>query len=396
VTVRRRWILFVGVLAFGQALPLAAARASSDTGTIRRPEVRVVDGHRVGLGHVLSTSDGGQIFGWDIDEHGADGVLSASRDVKRGDRVSMQTFDQVTGEITETFATSSGPKNSYGVDGIFAGDIALVTHYVVPHGSIYAKRFYDVMDPVTDRSFTGSWTSPVKNFDVIQNGDNQSTTASVLYGIELNHQSAPALIVSDLASGTGRLIPLNRETYRLGTTVMAQDTATNRGVLASSDGAVLGPPPLNSLVNLSNGRITTWEGLNLGPYGAGFVNGLAVDSGTGIACTTTELNAQVEFYDLATKTGTAVQLPGTGDADQLNSGTEVTSDAKHKLFLVADPVYRPTGGGAIVVYDEKGNLVEAIPGFHFSPTPGRIAVNPKTRTGWADGPGVDQLQQFFY
>jgi len=96
------------------------------------------------------------------------------------------------------------------------------------------------------------------------------------------------------------------------------------------------------------------------------------------------------------RTGVAVQLPLTGPADQTNSGTEVTVDAKHHLFLVAEPVYRPTGTGAIVVYDEQGNFVEAIRGFHFSPTPGRIAVNPPTRTGWTDGPAENQLQQFFY
>ena len=98
----------------------------------------------------------------------------------------------------------------------------------------------------------------------------------------------------------------------------------------------------------------------------------------------------------STKTGIGVQLPLTGPTDQLNSGTEVTNDPKHHLFLVADPVYAPTGTGAIVVYDEQGNFVEAISGFDFSFTPGRIAINPATRTGWADGPGVNQLQQFFY
>src|SRR5205823_826136 len=145
-----------------------------------------------------------------------------------------------------------------------------------------------------------------------------------------------------------------------------------------------GPPPLNTEVDLSTGRITAqWNGLNNGPFGAGFVNGLAVDSRTGIACTTTELNAQVEFYDLAKETGVAVQLPGTGDGDQLNSGAAVASDPVNKLFLVADPVFAPTGDSAIVVYDEQGGLVEAISGFNFSNpfsvVPVRVAVHPKLR-----------------
>ncbi|MBV9645912.1 MAG: hypothetical protein JO043_00440, partial [Candidatus Eremiobacteraeota bacterium] len=55
---------------------------------------------------------------------------------------------------------------------------------------------------------------------------------------------------------------------------------------------------------------------------------------------------------------------------------------------------------AIVVYDEKGNMVEAITGFNFSNTstviPVRVAVNPSTRTGWVNGPNINQLQQFTY
>ena len=67
-----------------------------------------------------------------------------------------------------------------------------------------------------------------------------------------------------------------------------------------------------TLVNSKSGKLKTFNGLNIGPDGAGAANGLAVDSRTGIACTTTELNAQAEFYDLAKETGIALQLPDTG------------------------------------------------------------------------------------
>jgi hypothetical protein len=119
-----------------------------------------------------------------------------------------------------------------------------------------------------------------------------------------------------------------------------------------------------------------------------------------MACTTTELNSQVEFYDLANQTGFAVQLPGTTNTDQVHSGAAVASDPVHGLFLVADPVFAPTGDSAIVVYDEQGDLVESITGFNFSNRfrviPIRVAVNPELRMGWVDGPGINQLQQFFY
>jgi hypothetical protein len=256
------------------------------------------------------------------------------------------------------------------------------------------------MNPVTAGHFTGKWVPPIADFDVIQNAENQSTSTSVVYGIDLKHDDRPDLIATDLAQGTSTVFPLNPETFGIGHAQVAQDTATNQAVLASSNGAVGGPPPLISQLDLATGDITQFSGLNGGPFGAGFVNGLAVDSSTGIACTTTELNAQVEFYKLKKKTGIAVQLPGTGPGDQLNSGAAVTVDPVNHLFLVADPVFAPTGGSAIVVYDEQGNLIEAITGFTFSNrfavVPVRVAVNPGLRMGFVDGPGIDQLQQFFY
>jgi hypothetical protein len=397
MTARRRRSLWIAPLLIGSFMFATTAQAGQ---LAAGPHIRFVDGHRVGLGKVLSSSDGGQIFGWDINANGTDGVLATSQIEGDGYKVSVQTFDQTRAKVTHTFARHSGTRDSYGVDGIFAGDVALVTHYVVPHGTIYAKRFYDLMNPVTAQRFTDPWTSPVKNFDVIQGADNQFTNTTVLYGIQLNQHSDRALVVSALTTGTGTLIPLNRETYKVGSAVVAQYTARNRAVLAASNGTVGGDPPIMSLVNLTTGHVFEWFGLNEGPFGAGFVNGLAVDSSTGIACTTTELNAMVQFYDLKTKSAIAsVQLPGTGPADQLNSGAAIAADPKHHLFLVSDPVYAPTGGSAIVVYKENGDFVEAITGIHFggfAQGPSRIAVNPDLRMGWIDGPGIDQIQQFLY
>jgi hypothetical protein len=400
MTVRRRWGPWAALFLVFPFLALSPAGAATPRASAHRSNVRFVAGHPVGLGRVLSSSDGGQIFGWDINQNGTDGVLATSQNEGEGYKVSVQAFDQTTAKVTHTFARHSGTRDSYGADGIFAGDVALVTHYVVPHGTIYAKRLYQLMNPVTARRFTGAWTSPVKNFDVIQGAVNQSTSTSVLYGIELNHHSDPALVVSDLTTGTGTLIPLDRETFKVGSAVVAQDTTRNDAVLAASNGTVGGDPPIMALVNLTTGHVFEWFGLNEGPFGAGFVNGLAVDSGTGVACTTTELNAMVQFYDLKTTSAiTSVQLPGTGPTDQLDSGAAIAVDPKHHLFLVSDPVYGPTGGSAIVVYRENGDFVEAITGIHFggfAQGPSRIAVNAKLRVGWIDGPGIDQIQQFFY
>lgn len=358
----------------------------------------------VGLGAVLSTSDGGQIFGFDINQAGDDGVLASARTINaKGEvTVSVETFDQNTGAITGSFASYTGFRNEYGMDGIFAGDVALITHYVTPSGSIYARRVYEVMNPVTAGKFTGPWTAPIKDIDVLQGAENQTTSTSVLFAIELKNADKPDLIVTDLARNTiSRTIPLDANLFGgADAPVLGQFTAANAAIIALSPdaGAVNGQAPLNISIDLGTGKMTRFSGYNNGPFGAGYVTGMAVDPNTGVAATVTELNAQVEFYDMARKVGiTAEQLPCTGDTDQLSAGSGIAVDPVNKLFLVTEKLYcTGSQGSAILVYDETGKLQETIPGFTFAIGEPAPVINPSKRMGWAFGPTFSQLQQFFY
>jgi len=151
------------------------------------------------------------------------------------------------------------------------------------------------------------------------------------------------------------------------------------------------------VVDLAQGSFSEFTGV-----GFGFINGLAVDSADGIFCTTTEDDASVEFYNLATKIGFAVVLPGSG-SQQIFSGADVQFDPIHKVFLVAQPVSSSSSqGSTIYVYSVNGGLNETINGFNFSNTfnvvPMHIALHPSLRSGYVDGPdaGVTELQSFTY
>lgn len=388
-----------------RSLPTSAVRNVPTRAAVPMRRAHARPG-KAGLRKVLSTADGGQIFGWDINQNGDDGVLTDSQDVGTKDfKVSMETFNQHTGKIVKVFKKDTGPRNTYEVDGIFANDVALVTHFIIPKGTIFAKRRYEIMNPVTANRFTGSWDPPIKDLSVLMNAENQSTTTSVVYAIELQNNDVPDLISSNIATNTfGHVIHLNAAVFGLANgPQLAQDTATNQAVIGTSPsfGALGGGPPLMAMFDLTTGNETSFNGLNQGFFGSGFVNGIAVDSATGIAVTTTNLNAQVEFYNLASQTGFAVQLPNTTNTSELNSGAAVANDPVNGLFLVAQPVSSTDPGSSTIhVYDESGNLIESIDGFTFSNRfaviPVRVAVNPNKRIGWVDGANVNQLQQFSY
>ena len=285
------------------------------------------------------------------------------------------------------------------MDGIFFNDTALVTHYVFPPHSIFPIRHYEVMSPATAQRFTGVWTPPIQDIDVVQIGVNQDTATSVVYAIELQNNDVPDLVVSNVAQNTfSKIIHLPNVFSQSNGVQLAQDTVRNQAVMVTSPsaGAVGGPPPMLATVDLTTGQITEFRGVGPGNiFGSGSPNGIAMDSRTGIACTTTELDAGVEFYDVAKQAGLEVRLPN--QAGQLQSGTSIANDPIHGLFLVTQPVSSiVSSGSSIVVYDEHGNFVEAINGFQFPISGPGIAINPTKRSGWVTGPGVNQLTSFSY
>lgn len=348
----------------------------------------------VGLGYVVTAKGGYQIDGFGVDLKGSDGVLSTG--------AGLETFDQDSGAIIKAFPGKIPKRTSFGMaGGVTTGGVALVTRWVVPKGTIYAKRFYDVANPITANQFTGAWKSPIKDFQVEQTGPNQTAPLTAIYGIEIKNQDNPDLIISNIANNTiSKVFPLSSE-FALGhQPQLAQDTALNEAVFALSPdgGAAGGEPPVNILINMKTGKSKQFGGFNNGYEHAGDVNGLAVDSATGVAATTTQLNAQVEFYNIATQSGiVAVQLPCTGSSDEGNSGRGIASDSIHGLFLVTEPSYcYGSSGSAIVVYDEKGNLVETLTGFNFAIAEPAPVINPTKRMGWVLGPKLNMLQEFTY
>jgi hypothetical protein len=130
------------------------------------------------------------------------------------------------------------------------------------------------------------------------------------------------------------------------------------------------------------------------------VQGIAIDSSTGIMCTTTGNDFSVQFTNLTSHEGLSEPLPSATDASQ--SGAAVAVDAANHLFLVSQPnsSVSPSGGSTIYVYDEKGDLQRSIDGFSFSNTgstgPAHVQVNVTHRLGFVNGPKADQIQTFLY
>ena len=367
--------------------------------------VKVKAGHEAGPGTTIVKSEfGGQIFGFDIDQNGTEGVLSEAQDIGGGKVLAaVETFDQTTGAILKVVKKIE-TKDDYVTLGISGTSVALVEREHVK-GLYVVKRIYEELNPLDSNKFTGTWKAPLAGDDIIESisqnqvQPNQTSTTNAVLAFENGGNFTTFVFGTNVGANTfGPLITLTDPVFAFGDgPVMDYDGTTNQAVVAAATGAVGGPAPQIALVDLTTGKVIQFTGI-LGPppYHQGFVNGIAVDSEDGIACTTTELDARVEFYNLKKQTGFAVTLPGS--PGQLQSGENVEYDPVNKLFLIAQP-YSSTGpGSSIQVYDTKGNLVESLDGFSFPISTGPMfALQPSARSGFVYGPtGMAELQSFTY
>ena len=372
---------------------------------------RVKAGREVGPGSVIVQSQfGGQIFGFDIDQNGTEGVLSEAQTLNAQGKIlaAVETFDQATGAILSVVKKLE-TQDDFLTLGIVGSSVGLVEHEHEKKGQIYVtKRIYEELNPVGSNKFTGTWKSGLVTEDIIMGvsrnqGAGGTFTNAILY-FE-NNGNFPTVVFGmnyNTKKKPGPQVTLTDPTFYFSNEpVVGYDYVTNQAVVASSSGEVGGPAPQIALVDLTSGTVTQFTGI-LGPppYHQGTVNGIAVDSEDGIAVTSTELDARIEYYDLATQTGFAVTLPG--NVGQLQSGTDVEYDPVNKLFFIAQEVSSTGPGSSIQVYDTKGNLVESLNGFNFSNEFNvigtHIALNPSNRSGYVDGPdsGVTEIQSFTY
>jgi hypothetical protein len=387
----------------GQGVAFAAAflfvLALSDMGL-----AQAVQGP-VGPGKILVHSKfGGQIFGFDIDQNGTEGVLSEAQTLSNGNVLAaVETFDQKTGKIL-TVVSKIESQDDFLTMGIEGTSVGLVEREHVT-GIYVTKRIYEELNPLSSNKFTGKWTPPLTAEQIITGmSRNQGVpTTAVLYFNNDGQNFDTFVFGSNVAENTFQpAVDLTDQTFQFAyAPVVAYDSVTNLAVVASSNSAVGGPPPEFALVDLATGTVNEFTGIpGPPPFRQGSITGLAVDSQDGIACTTTEVDFRVEFYDLKTQSGFAKVLPGA--TGQIQSGSDVEYDPVNKLFFVAQSVSSTGTGSSIQVYNTKGQLVESLNGFNFSNAfkvvGTHIALNPSTRSGYVDGPdsGVTELQSFTY
>jgi hypothetical protein len=399
-------------VAYAAALAISLPACAGSGLPAPSPAVQGVDVRRgVGaLGPVVTSQFGGQIFGWDIDQNGNDGVLTET--VLGGSKVlnAIETFDESTGKITKVVQKVERINASVEpvVDAIAGSDVGIidVEHDFVVSSRLERDDHFDIMSPVSGNKITAR-SHPPHPLDIIPNfvTNNQASSSQIMMAVYPNKRGDDAVglyAYDTVRNAWGKRMNFRR-TYLFQTgfpNYAAVDAATNEAVIG-----YLGRPRYNPHESATFYIMDAATGRHLRSfYGVGFgwPNGMAIDPTTDTMCTSTTGDSDVEFYNLSTGKGKAVQIPIYYGKGPLTNGAAVAADPIHHLFLVAqlDSTFSPTGS-TVIVYDEHGKLVDYINGFDFFPSASSVvvphlAVNPSNRTGYVNGPNPNQLQEFTY
>jgi hypothetical protein len=341
---------------------------------------------------VVHSALGGQILGYDVDQSGKEGILSEYVALDNGkNNVAVETFDQKTGKIVKIVREERNTLNDFATYPVVGTGVGLVLYQKLGHDKLY-KNHYETLDPLKNNKFTGAWTPKFGKDELLWNvTESQGQPMTAIMIIENGGNAESFVLSTNVAANTfGPEVALTDPIFDFNTSpVMALDSVTSTAVVASSNGCRTCGTEL-ALADLVHGTFAEFSGLGLGT-----VNGIAVDSADGIACTTTEIDADVEFYDLATRTGFKVSMPNAQGQEQ--SGADVEYDPVHKLFLVGQPVSSTGAGSSVQVFDTKGNFIESINDLSLPASPALIALNPHTRTGYVwQAPSGTALQSFAY
>jgi len=318
-------------------------------------------------------------LGYDIDQNGTEGVLSEYVSQPGGSVLAAtETFSHSTGAILKVLKKTTN-QDDFVTQGLFGPSVGLV---LFQHGGVNS---FLTIDPLDANAFNGKWTPPIQaGYQLGEMSSSQGKQFAAAFESSLTADNSFVFATNVARNTFGPLISLasilNGDEFLINP-MIAFDSRTGKAVLADSLGC---PEKICStdiaLVDLATGNIKEFTD----HLGIGTVDGLALDPASGIAVTTTLVDAGVEFYDLAHRTGFEVTIP---NASELDAGLDVEFDALHRVFLVEQ--YSSTGNPndpqpRIYVYDEQGHVLETIPIQRIAVSPSRIALNPNTRTGFVD------------
>src|SRR6476646_4545413 len=214
---------------------------------------------------------GGQIFGFDIDQNGTEGVLTEAQTLSNGNvEAAVETFDQRTGRILNVLIRTQ-TQDDFITLGVVGSSVGLIEReHVISFLNV--QRTFNVINPLSGNKFTGKWTPPIGTKHLITSvSRNQGSSNNAVFAKDNSGNFIPYIFSSNVAANTfGPVIHItDSSNFGSLTPPIAYNSITNQAILGGGNGC-FGCAPIMGLADLGKGTFTEFQG-----SGFGFVNGIA-------------------------------------------------------------------------------------------------------------------------
>ena len=179
---------------------------------------------------IVQSRLGGQIFGFDIDPDGTEGILSEAQVAGDGTVLAaVETFDQRTGAILG-IVTQRRTEDDFVTLGVVGHHVGLV-EYEHQIAFLDVERTFPTIEPLASSHFNGRWRPPIDEHHLIETvSRNHATDTFVAYAYDNSQSFEPQVFSSNLTDGTfGPLIVMTDPSFQTGLVPkLAYDEATKK------------------------------------------------------------------------------------------------------------------------------------------------------------------------
>jgi hypothetical protein len=195
----------------------------------------------VGPGQVIvHTKFGGEIFGFDIDQNGTEGLLAESKSLANGNVLAaIETFDQTTGDIL-TVVAKTETQDDFITMGVVGASVGLIEQEQV-QGIFVDKRIFKTLNPLSSNKLNGTWTPPIGSEHIIMPAGvsrNQGQPNNAVFAYDNSGNFIPYVFETNVAANTFGPVVQITDALNFGSVPppIGYDSVTNEAILGGGDG----------------------------------------------------------------------------------------------------------------------------------------------------------------
>ena len=196
-------------------------------------------------GVLVHSQFGGQIFGFDIDQNGTEGLLAENKTAEQWEciwpRSKPLTRRPAKSSTWCEFPQPSNTQDDFITMGVVGSSVGLFEHEIVSHQFV-SRRTFGTLNPLSLNKVNGVWTPPIGAQHIIMPGGvshNQGVPNVAVFAYDNSDNFIPYVFSSNVANNTFGPVVMITDSTNFGSVPppIGYDSVTNQAILGGGTGA---------------------------------------------------------------------------------------------------------------------------------------------------------------